>query len=81
VLTSASLLRKAAPAHGKVQRQFGTAIAATADYQQFVVPFSSLKQEGWGDMATFDPTKVLAVQFKFAPSVAFDVSVDDVGLY
>jgi hypothetical protein len=65
----------------KCSDNFGTTIAATADYQQFVVPFSSLKQEGWGDPTTWDATKVLAVQFKLGPNVTFDVSIDDVGLY
>jgi hypothetical protein len=83
VLTSATV----PPAEGgscattKCSDNFGTAIAATADYKQFVVPFSSLTQEGWGDKATWDPAKVLAVQFKFPPNVNFDVSIDDVYLY
>jgi len=65
----------------KCSDNFGTAIAATADYQQFVVPFSSLTQEGWGDKATFDPKTVIGVQFQVAKNVTFDISIDDVGLY
>jgi len=60
---------------------FGTAIPATADYQEFVVPFSSLKQEGWGTMATFDPATVIGIQFQVGMGVTFDISIDDVGFY
>jgi hypothetical protein len=60
---------------------FGTPITATADYQQFVVPFSSLTQEKWGTPATFDPKTVIGVQFQVGMGVTFDISIDDVGLY
>lgn len=65
----------------KCSDNFGTPIAASADYQQFVVPFSSLTQEGWGDKATFDPKTVIGVQFQVKAGVTFDISIDDVGLY
>jgi hypothetical protein len=65
----------------KCSDNFGMAIAANADYQQFVVPFSSLTQEGWGDKATFDPKTVIGVQFQVKAGVTFDISIDDVGLY
>lgn len=60
---------------------FGTAITATADYQEFVVPFSSLTQEGWGTAATFDPATVIGIQFQVGKGVTFDISIDDVGFY
>jgi hypothetical protein len=65
----------------KCSDNFGTAVAATADYQQFVVPFSSLTQEGWGDKVSFDPKTVIGVQFQVKAGVTFDISIDDVGLY
>ena len=60
---------------------FGKPVAATATWQQFVVPFASLTQEGWGDKTTFDGATVTGVQFQVAANVTFDISVDDVGLY
>jgi len=60
---------------------FGSAIAATASWQQFAVSFASLTQEGYGDKATFDPATVIGVQFQVAKGVTFDISIDDVGLY
>jgi hypothetical protein len=65
----------------KCSDNFGTAIPATADYQEFVVPFSSLTQEGWGDKVTFDPKTVIGIQFQVKANVTFDISIDDVGLY
>jgi hypothetical protein len=60
---------------------FGKAITATANWQQFAVPFASLTQEGWGDKVTFDGATVTGVQFQVAAKVAFDISIDDVGFY
>jgi hypothetical protein len=83
VLTSATVpaAEGGSCATAKCSDNFGTAIAASADYQQFVVPFSSLTQEGWGDKATFDPKTVIGVQFQVKAGVTFDISIDDVGLY
>jgi hypothetical protein len=83
VLTSATVpaAEGGSCATTKCSDNFGTAIAANADYQQFVVPFSSLTQEGWGDKATFDPKTVIGVQFQVKANVTFDISIDDVGLY
>ena len=60
---------------------FGKPIAATANWQQFVVPFASLTQEGWGDKVTFDGATVTGVQFQVAKNVTFDISIDDIGVY
>jgi len=83
VLTSATVpaAEGGSCATTKCSDNFGTAIAASADYQQFVVPFSSLTQEGWGDKVTFDPKTVIGVQFQVKANVTFDISIDDVGLY
>jgi hypothetical protein len=58
---------------------YGMAIPATSGWQQFVVPFASLKQEGWGIKTPFDATTVLGVQFQVGTKVTFDIWIDNVG--
>ncbi len=59
----------------------GKSITLTSSWAMYQVPFSQLMQEGWGKPATFDKATLTAVQFQIAPSVTFDVSVDEVRLY
>lgn len=60
---------------------FGVSIDATAGWQEFVVPFSTLSQQHWGTAATWDPTTVLGVQFAVNPAPTFDFWIDDIGFY
>jgi hypothetical protein len=61
---------------------FGVDLALGTEWQQFVIPFSSLKQDGWSGVtvAKFDAQSVYGIQFQVPPSHAFDVWVDDIGL-
>lgn len=83
VLTTATVptAEGGACATTKCGDNFGSAIAATSSWQQFAVPFASLKQEGYGDVATFVPSTVIGVQFQVAKGVTFDISIDDIGFY
>ena len=58
----------------------GAILSLTSEWQQFVVPFSSLKQQNWGTPAVWEPTSVLSIQFQ-AGIGALDFWVDDIGLY
>ena len=58
----------------------GAILSLTAEWQQFVIPFSSLKQQNWGTPAPWDPATVLSMQFQ-AGIGSLDFWVDDIGLY
>lgn len=58
----------------------GAVIALTGEWQQFVIPFSTLKQQNWGTPAPWDPASVLSIQFQAAVG-SLDFWVDDIGLY
>ena len=56
-------------------------VSAAATWQQFVVPFSSLSQQGWGERFTWNPAHVTTIQLQApgAGSLA-DFWIDDVYL-
>lgn len=58
----------------------GAILSLTAEWQQFVIPFSTLKQQNWGTPAPWDPASVLSIQFQ-AGIGSLDFWVDDIGLY
>lgn len=60
---------------------FGTEIPLTSKWVQIDVPFSSLKQGGFGKPALRDLHQVLGVELLFPKSVTFDLWVDDIELY
>ena len=62
---------------------FGVDIPLTAQWAQVEVPFSSLKQVGYGrpSLATPDLPHALGMQFVFVTNVSFDLWVDDIELY
>jgi hypothetical protein len=60
--------------HGKV-------LLLSDEWQQFTLEFESLNQEGWGTPATWDPTKVVGLQFKVGANQEFDFWIDEVGFY
>jgi hypothetical protein len=59
----------------------GKTITLTSSWQEYQVPFSQLAQEGWGKVATFDKTTLIAMQFQTLPGATFDVSVDDIRFF
>ncbi len=61
-------------AHGKV-------LALGSDWQQFVIPFSEMYQEGWGTVADFDATALVGIQFQVAKATDFDFEIDQIGFY
>lgn len=62
---------------------FGVEIPLTAKWAQIDVPFSTLKQVGYGQpkLAAVDLTRALGIELLFPPNVTFDLWVDDVELY
>ncbi|MBC8066998.1 MAG: hypothetical protein IAG13_01585 [Deltaproteobacteria bacterium] len=50
-------------------------------WTQHVVPFASLAQGNWGQAAPWDPATVVGVQWEVAAGTAFEIAIDDVGLY
>ncbi len=66
---------------GNCYNDFGKDIKLTEDWQQFVLPFSRLKQEpGWGSPrpASLSTDRVFAVQFQVKTPGNYDVWVDDI---
>ena len=62
---------------------FGVDVPLTAQWAQVEVPFSSLKQVGYGRpiLTTPDLEHAMGVQFVFAINVSFDLWIDDIELY
>jgi hypothetical protein len=63
----------------------GSVITATSEWQQFVVPFSSLTQESWGgEQIAWSTTllnAVIGIQFQVTAGTTFDIWIDDVAFY
>jgi hypothetical protein len=59
----------------------GVMINVTSSWSEHVVPLNSLKQDGWGTMASFVPQNAITVVFQTAAAVDFDHEVDNIGLY
>jgi hypothetical protein len=53
----------------------------SAEWTQYVVPFSDLKQPGYGKAVAWDAKQVMSIQFDIGMNLTFDVHVDEVGLY
>ena len=62
---------------------FGLDITLTTDFELIQVPFSSMKQRGWGkpQVASFDATKAYGVVFSWDANDSFDVWIDDLSFY
>jgi hypothetical protein len=65
----------------KCSDSFGTSIALSSAWEQYAIPFSSLKQIGWGTKVAFDLTTALSVLFQVAQNQSFDFWITDVGFY
>lgn len=63
------------------QDSHGKSIPLTGEWQQYVIPFTELKQEGWGTKVGWDGATLVGIQFQVAKSLAFDVWIDDIGFY
>jgi len=62
---------------------FGVSVPLTSKWVQVEVPFSSLKQSGFGRplIAKADLKLVTALEFQFSRNLSFDVWLDDIELY
>ena len=59
----------------------GVDITADTEWGKFDIPFSKIRQEGWGQAAEFDPKSVLGVTFSVPEGATFEFAIDDVGFY
>jgi hypothetical protein len=62
---------------------FGAMATFGETFQTITVPFSSLKQQGWGKplAPVFDTTRAYAVTFTWAGHQTFDAWIDDLSFY
>jgi hypothetical protein len=59
----------------------GTGLALTAEWQEFQISFSDLRQGGWGQRVELALTDVTSVLFMVAQDVDFEIAIDDVRFY
>ncbi|HET7543268.1 MAG TPA: hypothetical protein VFK05_25515 [Polyangiaceae bacterium] len=58
--------------------------ALTTAWTKYTITFAApttFAQEGFGTVATFDKSKIIAMQFQVAKSVKFDFSIDDLAFF
>jgi len=62
---------------------FGSDVTVGSSFELIQVPFSDLKQQGWGmpQADSFDAKRSYAVLFSWPPDVTFDLWVDDLSFY
>ena len=60
--------------HGKV-------LLLTDEWQEFLLPFDTLTQEGWGTPAAWDASTLVGLQFKTGANATFDFWIDEIGFY
>jgi len=53
----------------------------TTTWTHYTMPWSDLKQTGWGTPAPFLPSQMEYLQFSFPANVTFSLYVDEVGFY
>jgi hypothetical protein len=59
----------------------GQPVALAAEWREYQVPLASLRQEGWGQAARFDPSRAMAIEFEIDAGLTFDICVDDLRFY
>jgi hypothetical protein len=60
---------------------FSTSFALSDEWRLHIVPWSSLRQAGWGMPAFLSPRELRYLQFGFGPGTAFELQVDDLSFY
>ena len=50
-------------------------------WTQYVVPFASASQGGWGLAADFDAATMTSIQFDVGANLDFEIWIDDIGFY
>ena len=59
----------------------GQPVALAAEWREYRLPLASLRQEGWGQVAPFDPSRAMAIEFEIDAGLTFDICVDDLRFY
>ena len=59
------------------------AISLSSDWQEEVVLYGALSQQGWGTRANFDPATLIGMNFQtlYGGGESFSFSIDDVSFY
>ena len=58
-----------------------TIVALGDEWQQQVIYFDELFQEGWGVSAEFDTSLLMGIQFQVSAGTEFDFSIDEIGFF
>lgn len=66
---------------GACNDHFHTTFTLTNTWTPYTVPWTALKQAGWGTSATFLPSAMRYLQWSFGANITFDVWVDTVSFY
>ena len=53
-------------------------LEATDEWREFIVPFRTLQQRGFGTVADFDPSILRSIQFEVNAPSGIDLSIDDI---
>jgi hypothetical protein len=56
----------------------GVFIELDDQWRAYLIKFSGLTQEGWGQSVPFQAREITAVQFNFEVNKSFDFAIDDV---
>lgn len=76
------LFQVALPGTASSSDHYGITVPASATLTTFKAPFAMLMQGGWGDETAWDATKILQLQWQVAdPTMAFDITLDNVSFY
>jgi hypothetical protein len=60
---------------------FGAFVNLETSWQRFTIPFSELRQEGWGQFqAAANPEDLVSLNFNYRPG-NYDIWIDDIALY
>jgi hypothetical protein len=63
----------------KCNDHYGSNLTLTTTWTEYTIAFSSLTQQGWGEVAPgFNAKQLMAIQFQSGPGVSFDVWIDDI---
>lgn len=68
------LLRTCDDTHGKQ-------VSTSPEWRKYVIPFDSMRQEGFGKIAPLDLHRAMAIHFSVSQNSNFDYQVDDIGFY
>ena len=66
---------------GNCYDNFALSFTLTSAWKPYQLPWSMLRQAGWGTVTTFQPKQAKYLQFSFAAGSSMDLYLDDLSLY